>query len=87
MPKLKPARKAALEKLLQDSLGTCLEKPFIEAAQGDRRRSLRAMLQAWIGYLANVQVPGLPRALLSPRAAISPAQTDYTSVLSCSIIM
>ena len=57
MPKLKLARKAALEKLLTDSMSTCLERPFIEAAQADRRRSLRAMSQAWISYLANVQVP------------------------------
>ena len=56
MPKLKPARKAALEKLLADSMSTCLERPFIEAAQADRRRFLRAMSQAWISYLANVQV-------------------------------
>ena len=57
MPKLKPARKAALEKLLTDSMSTCLERPFIEAAQADRQHSLRAMSQAWISYLANVQVP------------------------------
>ena len=56
LPKLKPARKAALEKLLADSMSTCLERPFVEAALGDRRRSLRAMSQAWISYLANVQV-------------------------------
>lgn len=56
MPKLKPARRAALEKLLADSMSNCLERPFVDAAQGDRRRSLRAMSQAWISYLANVQV-------------------------------
>ena len=62
MPKLKPARKTALEKLLQDSMSTCLERPFIEAAQADKRRSLRAMSQAWISYMATVQVPALAGA-------------------------
>lgn len=56
MPKLKPKPKAALEKLLKDSMTVCLVRPFVEAAQVDRRRSLRAMSQAWISYLANVQV-------------------------------
>ncbi len=56
MPKLQPKRKAALEKLLGESMSVCLETPFIEAAQADRRRSLRAMSQAWISYLTNVQV-------------------------------
>lgn len=56
MPKLQPKRKAALEKLLGESMSVCLEMPFIEAAQADRRRSLRAMSQAWISYLTNVQV-------------------------------
>ena len=55
-PKLKPAKKAALEKLLRDAMHACLVKPFVEAAQADKRRSLRAMSQAWISYLANVQV-------------------------------
>ena len=56
MPKLQPKRKATLEKLLGESMSVCLETPFIEAAQADRRRSLRAMSQAWISYLTNVQV-------------------------------
>ena len=62
MPKLQPKRKAALEKLLGESMSVCLEMPFIEAAQADRRRSLRAMSQAWISYLTNVQVssPAVP---------------------------
>ena len=55
-PKLKPAKKAALEKLLRDAMNACLVKPFVDAAQADRRRSLRAMSQAWISYLANAQV-------------------------------
>ena len=70
-PKLKPARKAALEKLLQDSMSTCLERPFIEAAQADRRRSLRAMSQAWISYMATVQVPALCRSHASCDAVFS----------------
>ena len=70
MPKLKPAKKAALEKLLQDSMSACLEKPFIEAAQADKRRSLRAMSQAWISYMATVQVPALRRTP-APLNAIS----------------
>ena len=64
MPKLKPAKKAALEKLLQDSMSICLERPFIEAAQTDRRRSLRAMSQSWISYMATVQVTALAGAML-----------------------
>ena len=37
-------------------MNACLVKPFVEAAQADKRRSLRAMSQAWISYLANIQV-------------------------------
>lgn len=52
----KPARKAALEKLQGDAFTHCLVNPFVEAARGDRRRSLRALSQAWISYLAHRQV-------------------------------
>ena len=58
-PKLKPAKKAALEKLLRDAMNACLVKPFVDAAQADKRRSLCAMSQAWISYLANAQVTSL----------------------------
>ena len=37
-------------------MNACLVKPFVDAAQADKRRSLRAMSQAWISYLANAQV-------------------------------
>ena len=71
MPKLKPAKKAALEKLLQDSMSACLEKPFIEAAQADKRRSLRAMSQAWISYMATIQVAAYPGTI--PFLSLQPA--------------
>ena len=81
MPKLKPARKAALEKLLQDSMSMCLERPFIEAAQADRRRSLRAMSQAWISYMATVQVPYSCGIRASPDT-----QVGATAIASCRLV-
>ena len=52
----KAARKAALEKAQGDAFAACLVAPFVEAARGDRRRSLRAMSQAWLAHLAHAQV-------------------------------
>ncbi len=52
----KAAKKAGLEKLQGDAFTTCLVSPFVEAAKADRRRSLRALSQAWLAYLAHVQV-------------------------------
>jgi hypothetical protein len=52
----KPAKKAALEKVQGEAFTTCLVNPFVEAVKADRRRSLRALSQAWLAYLAHVQV-------------------------------
>lgn len=52
----KPAKKAALEKLQTEAFTACLVDPFVEAAKADRRRSLRALSQAWLAYLTHVQV-------------------------------
>ena len=53
----KPAKKAALEKAQGEAFAACLVAPFVEAVRADRRRSLRAMSQAWLAHLAHAQVP------------------------------
>ncbi|CAL8466413.1 g5949 [Coccomyxa elongata] len=60
----KPAKRAALEKLQAEAFTACLVDPFVEAAKTDRRRSLRALSQAWLAYLTHVQKKGDEGALV-----------------------
>ena len=52
----RPAKKAALERLLAESLKACVLLPSVEAALGEPRRATAALAQTWLVYIASLQV-------------------------------
>lgn len=52
----RPAKKAALERLLADALKTCLLLPSVESALSERRRATAALAQTWLVYISALQV-------------------------------
>ena len=52
----KPAKKAALERLLADALKNCLLLPSVESALSERRRATAALAQTWLVYISSLQV-------------------------------
>ncbi len=69
----RPARKAALERLLTDSLKACLLLPSVEAALGERRRATAALAQTWLVYIAALQVSTAHHHILICRLLITPS--------------
>jgi hypothetical protein len=50
----KPAKKAALEKVLAGGFRACLVQPFVDAAVAGRREACAALAMAWVGHCASV---------------------------------
>jgi hypothetical protein len=50
----KPARKAALDKVLAGAFKACLLQPFVDAAVAGRREVCAALALAWVGHCASV---------------------------------
>ncbi|KAK9865210.1 hypothetical protein WJX84_003181 [Apatococcus fuscideae] len=51
----RPAKKAALERLLADALKNCLLLPSVESALSERRRATAALAQTWLVYISALQ--------------------------------
>lgn len=52
----KPSRQANLQAVLRDAVRTLLVTPFVEAAVHFRWPACKALTQAWLAYLAHIQV-------------------------------
>lgn len=54
LERAKPAKKAALETMLAESMETCLVDPFVQMAASGRGAASAALAQAWITTMSSL---------------------------------